>query len=442
GCGKDFPGERASGRCTCDCHAVNMPVRGWLRQSSEDLRECSSWAQRPPFFPRVRSINHLSCVLHAGGDNGGRVGDEERGVIRWLSLRASPRKLPPARLINPSTGPRCLGSRSPLTSHSRSARKTMWREVSMEAERCETRRNMEQQKAIYTKGDRRSRKPKFGDGDGQRRDVSRGGASAWGFPPPPKDVRFVSPDVPVLIPSPAPLPATTLCVHSSAAQSSAAQVRPSGEHLAPSSKFTTCRLADTHFTTLCPGAHVHVLRRDTQIHQRKGSRGCWASGSDARLPRLLVLPLRAVPEELLGAPIGSLLLGRPEVGEGSADSPAVQSRGRLQHRPRLFLDFLGPQRKFGSRTRSSRRGCFGLKMDRIGAVSGLGCKPGPQDPSHSERGECSRRLACSTGNTFTQTYGESCSLLESLRNVLASCQRDGGSEPLPATSEHDHGKKR
>uniref|UniRef100_A0A8D0CKY8 C-type natriuretic peptide 2-like n=1 Tax=Scleropages formosus TaxID=113540 RepID=A0A8D0CKY8_SCLFO len=80
-----------------------------------------------------------------------------------------------------------------------------------------------------------------------------------------------------------------------------------------------------------------------------------------------------VPEELLGAPIGSLLLGRPEVGEGSADSPAVQSRGRLQHRPRLFLDFLGPQRKFGSRTRSSRRGCFGLKMDRIGAVSGLGC---------------------------------------------------------------------
>ncbi|XP_018589017.2 C-type natriuretic peptide 2-like [Scleropages formosus] len=113
------------------------------------------------------------------------------------------------------------------------------------------------------------------------------------------------------------------------------------------------------------------------------------SPSSFRVPRLCLLllfvstpaqpraaPRRSdpqVPEELLGAPIGSLLLGRPEVGEGSADSPAVQSRGRLQHRPRLFLDFLGPQRKFGSRTRSSRRGCFGLKMDRIGAVSGLGC---------------------------------------------------------------------
>ncbi|KAG7464574.1 hypothetical protein MATL_G00167040 [Megalops atlanticus] len=93
--------------------------------------------------------------------------------------------------------------------------------------------------------------------------------------------------------------------------------------------------------------------------------------------------------DLFGARISSLLLAQPEVNEGSAESPpSVLRDGRglpkevgLAHReapshgvPRLFLDFMSRQRKFRGRTRkSSGRGCFGLKMDRIGALSGLGC---------------------------------------------------------------------
>ncbi|KAG9346411.1 hypothetical protein JZ751_006722 [Albula glossodonta] len=92
---------------------------------------------------------------------------------------------------------------------------------------------------------------------------------------------------------------------------------------------------------------------------------------------------------LFGARISSLLLTQPEVIEGSAENPPSGSQGghNLSPRmdlarskvpahglPRFFLDFMGRQRKFRGRTRkSSGRGCFGLKMDRIGALSGLGC---------------------------------------------------------------------
>ncbi|KAJ8281910.1 hypothetical protein COCON_G00044290 [Conger conger] len=88
--------------------------------------------------------------------------------------------------------------------------------------------------------------------------------------------------------------------------------------------------------------------------------------------------------KLFGAGISSLLLAQPEVNEGSGESPPTASRGgRDLSRgaepapgdvPRFLLDFIRRQRKFRGRTRKSfRRGCFGMKMDRIGVLSGLGC---------------------------------------------------------------------
>ncbi|KAF5885601.1 beta-enolase, partial [Clarias magur] len=95
---------------------------------------------------------------------------------------------------------------------------------------------------------------------------------------------------------------------------------------------------------------------------------------------------QAILQGLFGSEISSLLLSQPEVPEGSAQSPSPfksEGRGlpghsvkeeplRLVHRP--FIDFLARQRKLRGRSRKgSARGCFGMKVDRIGALSGLGC---------------------------------------------------------------------
>ncbi|KAM5125860.1 C-type natriuretic peptide-like [Mantella aurantiaca] len=42
---------------------------------------------------------------------------------------------------------------------------------------------------------------------------------------------------------------------------------------------------------------------------------------------------------------------------------------------RLFSDFMSNQKKFRGRTKKSgnSRGCFGMKLERIGTFSGLGC---------------------------------------------------------------------
>ncbi|KAK2824792.1 hypothetical protein Q7C36_018719 [Tachysurus vachellii] len=91
-------------------------------------------------------------------------------------------------------------------------------------------------------------------------------------------------------------------------------------------------------------------------------------------------------QDLFGSQITSLLLTQPEVTEGSAQSPAPSVSDRhgptesfvieepLHLVPRPFLDLLMRQRKFRVRSRKgSARGCFGIKVDRIGALSGLGC---------------------------------------------------------------------
>ncbi|XP_051947389.1 C-type natriuretic peptide 2 [Xyrauchen texanus] len=88
-----------------------------------------------------------------------------------------------------------------------------------------------------------------------------------------------------------------------------------------------------------------------------------------------------VLEDLFGVKISSLFLTPSEVSEGSADAPPPLSKSRHGNRvesprtpPRIFLDFMSRQRKLGGRSRKGvARGCFGMKVDRIGVISGLGC---------------------------------------------------------------------
>ncbi|CAL8326883.1 unnamed protein product [Lota lota] len=89
--------------------------------------------------------------------------------------------------------------------------------------------------------------------------------------------------------------------------------------------------------------------------------------------------------KLFGSHLLSLIMAPPisdDLTEASAQSPALSpssTRG-LAARPKVvrqfFLDFLKSNRKLRGRSRkrmAGGRGCFGMKMDRIGSLSGLGC---------------------------------------------------------------------
>ncbi|XP_071315462.1 C-type natriuretic peptide 2 [Trachinotus anak] len=82
-----------------------------------------------------------------------------------------------------------------------------------------------------------------------------------------------------------------------------------------------------------------------------------------------------VSRSLFGPRLASLMLAPPtsdDVTEGSAGRPAPKQNAV----PRFFLDFLQRRAKMRRRSRKSMvggRGCFGMKMDRIGSISGLGC---------------------------------------------------------------------
>ncbi|XP_038587955.1 C-type natriuretic peptide 2-like [Micropterus salmoides] len=101
---------------------------------------------------------------------------------------------------------------------------------------------------------------------------------------------------------------------------------------------------------------------------------------------------KQVLNSLFGPRLASLILAPPnsdDITEGSAGLPAPSPRvfaaghgaakglaGRREAVPRFFLDFLQRQSKMRRRSRKSMvggRGCFGMKMDRIGSISGLGC---------------------------------------------------------------------
>ncbi|XP_064795147.1 C-type natriuretic peptide 2 [Oncorhynchus masou masou] len=94
-----------------------------------------------------------------------------------------------------------------------------------------------------------------------------------------------------------------------------------------------------------------------------------------------------VLDNLFSAQLRSLILNQPDItSEGSTSGPSHSYRPPSQGLagrgmgagpvvPRLFLDFLRQQRMFRGRSRKSAtaRGCFGMKVDRIGSISGLGC---------------------------------------------------------------------
>ncbi|MEQ2188836.1 hypothetical protein GOODEAATRI_019052 [Goodea atripinnis] len=111
--------------------------------------------------------------------------------------------------------------------------------------------------------------------------------------------------------------------------------------------------------------------------------------------RVSVSGVSRVLLSLLGSRITSLIEATPtsdDITEGSASPPtfpppslelALNHHGntsglasRQEAVPRFFLDFLRRQVKTRRRSRKSMvggRGCFGMKLDRIGSISGLGC---------------------------------------------------------------------
>ncbi|XP_056299152.1 C-type natriuretic peptide 2 [Pseudoliparis swirei] len=80
---------------------------------------------------------------------------------------------------------------------------------------------------------------------------------------------------------------------------------------------------------------------------------------------------------LFGSRLCSLILAPPtsdDITEGSAGGPASSSSAPSG---RFLLNLLRQQSKTRRWSRKSMvgggRGCFGMKMDRIGSISGLGC---------------------------------------------------------------------
>uniref|UniRef100_A0A3Q2Z781 C-type natriuretic peptide 2-like n=1 Tax=Hippocampus comes TaxID=109280 RepID=A0A3Q2Z781_HIPCM len=86
---------------------------------------------------------------------------------------------------------------------------------------------------------------------------------------------------------------------------------------------------------------------------------------------------------LFGSRLSSLLMAPPSPSEGSAVGPAAPRKREDEEAEgtaggsRFLVDSLRRyakvRRRGGKWTSLGGRGCFGLKMDRIGAVSGLGC---------------------------------------------------------------------
>lgn len=105
----------------------------------------------------------------------------------------------------------------------------------------------------------------------------------------------------------------------------------------------------------------------------------------------LLLSVGQVLRSLFGARLSSAILDPPsadDMTEALARRPLPPRRfgvsrgalrgsaGRSEGVPQFFLDFLQQQSKMSRRGRSSvvgGRGCFGMKIDRIGSISGLGC---------------------------------------------------------------------
>ncbi|XP_054594547.2 C-type natriuretic peptide 2 [Nothobranchius furzeri] len=103
---------------------------------------------------------------------------------------------------------------------------------------------------------------------------------------------------------------------------------------------------------------------------------------------------KQVSGSLFSSHLTSLIMAQPtsdDITEGSANEATTQlaSEGATLNRtninrlvggqgpgPGFLLDFLKQQTKTRGRSRKTMfggRGCFGMKIDRIGSISGLGC---------------------------------------------------------------------
>ncbi|XP_069466011.1 C-type natriuretic peptide 1-like [Ambystoma mexicanum] len=74
-------------------------------------------------------------------------------------------------------------------------------------------------------------------------------------------------------------------------------------------------------------------------------------------------------------PIGALdpQDSEPQWSRGSRDQPEGLSVND-QAVQKLFSDLMGSSRRYRGRSKKGLyRGCFGVKLDRIGSMSGLGC---------------------------------------------------------------------
>ncbi|XP_053199729.1 C-type natriuretic peptide 2 [Scomber japonicus] len=93
-----------------------------------------------------------------------------------------------------------------------------------------------------------------------------------------------------------------------------------------------------------------------------------------------------VLQSLFGSRLSSLLLAPPTPvditeGSGSGPAPLVRPAGvGLAGQRRVaghgfVLDFLrqAKMKRWNRKSMMGGRGCFGMKMDRIGSISGLGC---------------------------------------------------------------------
>ncbi|KAM4747517.1 C-type natriuretic peptide [Rhinophrynus dorsalis] len=142
------------------------------------------------------------------------------------------------------------------------------------------------------------------------------------------------------------------------------------------------------------------MEKDTEMREDKGDKIPHSTmrGIAAMIVTLLVIGVSARPApqlkhlkslaDLLSRDLSSSEelafwenledLEGPQSGPRARDTPfPVDSAPLPPNRAwlRLFGDFMSNQKKFRGRTKKTgtSRGCFGMKLERIGAISGLGC---------------------------------------------------------------------
>lgn len=111
-------------------------------------------------------------------------------------------------------------------------------------------------------------------------------------------------------------------------------------------------------------------------HQQLSALLSFSAAPPQSLADLLSQDLSSSEEVLLMESLEDL--GASISGPRPRDTAVPQDSSQLQPNRawlRLFSDFMNNQKKFRGRTKKSgnSRGCFGMKLERIGTSSGLGC---------------------------------------------------------------------